>query len=116
MCSCLLLNSTVTRRNLDQTKPRNQNEKRVLLLFQMKNLANERSQKWVHLRGEKRYPSGGKIAWLSPFMLLPRFMQVQIMAQTQTAIHCMEEAMGDLPSIYNSSFLFTVFRSDQFEG
>lgn len=39
----------------------------------------------------------------------------EIMAQMQTAIHCREEAMGDLPSIYNSSFLFTVFRSDQFE-
>ena len=40
----------------------------------------------------------------------------EIMAQTQTAVHCRKEAMGDLPSIQNSSFLFTIFRFDQFEG
>lgn len=51
---------------------------RVLLLFQINSLANESSQEWVHLRGENRDPSGGKIAWLSPFILLPRLMQVKL--------------------------------------
>lgn len=40
----------------------------------------------------------------------------EISAQTQTAVHCRKEAMGDLPSTYNSSFLFTVFRFRQSEG
>lgn len=40
----------------------------------------------------------------------------EITAQTQTAVHCRKEAMGVLPSTYNSSFLFNVFRFDQFDG
>lgn len=51
---------------------------RILLLFQINSLANESSQEWVHLRGGNRDPSGGKTAWLSPFILLPRLMQVKL--------------------------------------
>lgn len=50
--------------------------------------------------GEKGDAGEGQIGGASPFILLPRLVQVKL--GTNSAVHCRREKMGDLSRTYNS--------------